>query len=206
MSVEPERDAGEESDLGVGGFDEPLREAGVKCDIDRCAVRADPALQLNERGDPGSAGPACPFVERDLAVVAFDREDVTQSFFEEVRAPRARVGFGDPVELVALAASEITGVLPQRVARFGDVLRVAGRASLPCEAETASGATTFGLIPGPAAFDIERFDRPGDNVERIGAANEGVRSFVYEALQLRQAELASGGSVCDGRDPPGVAR
>jgi hypothetical protein len=35
---------------------------------------------------------------------------------------------------------------------------------------------------------------------------EGVRSFVYEALQLRQAELASGGSVCDGRDPPGAAR
>ncbi len=83
--------------------------------------------------------------------------------------PQARVGLGDPVELRALTAGEITGVLPQRVARFGDVLRVAGRASLAGEAETAGGATAFGLVPGAAPFDIERFDRPRDNMERIGA-------------------------------------
>jgi hypothetical protein len=35
---------------------------------------------------------------------------------------------------------------------------------------------------------------------------EGVRSSVYEAQHLRQAELALGGSVFDGRDPPGAAR
>jgi hypothetical protein len=82
VSVEPERDAGKESDLGVGGFDKSLREAGIECNVDRLAVRADPALQLHERWDPGAAGPAGPLVERDLAVVAFDREHVPQSFFE----------------------------------------------------------------------------------------------------------------------------
>jgi transposase-like protein len=37
-------------------------------------------------------------------------------------------------------------------------------------------------------------------------SSEGVRSSVYEAQHLRQAELALGGSVFDGRDPPGAAR
>ena len=54
-------------------------------------------------------------------------------------------------------------------------MRVAGRASLPSEAETAGGATAFRLVPGAAAFDIERFDRPRDNMERIRAADR-VRS------------------------------
>ena len=69
-------------------------------------------MQLHERGDPGSAGPVRPSVERDLAFFAFDRERVTQSFFEEVRAPQPRVGLGDPVELGALPAGEIAGVFP----------------------------------------------------------------------------------------------
>ena len=56
--------------------------------------------------------PACPPVECDLAGFAFDRERVTQSFFEEVGAPQSRVGLGDPVELGALTTGEITGVLP----------------------------------------------------------------------------------------------
>ena len=56
-----------------------------------------------------------------LPSFAFDRERVTQPFFEQVGAPQSRVGLGDPVELGALTAGEIAGVLPQRVARFGDV-------------------------------------------------------------------------------------
>jgi hypothetical protein len=42
VSVEPERDAGKESDLVVRGFDEPLGEAGVECDVDRFSVCVDP--------------------------------------------------------------------------------------------------------------------------------------------------------------------
>jgi hypothetical protein len=46
-----------------------------------------------------------------------------------------------------------------------------------------------------------------DDHSRVAlAAREGVRSSVYEAQHLRQAELALGGSVFDGRDPPGAAR
>src|SRR4051794_38753550 len=50
ISVEPERDAGEEPDLGVRRFDEPLREAGVERGVDRGPVCGDPTLQLHERG------------------------------------------------------------------------------------------------------------------------------------------------------------
>ena len=37
-AVKPEGDAGEESDLGVGRFDEPVGEAGVERGIDGGAV------------------------------------------------------------------------------------------------------------------------------------------------------------------------
>jgi len=67
-------------------------------------------------------------VERVLAFVASDRERVAQSFLEEIGAPQPLVGLGDPVELVALAAGEVTGVLPQRIASLGNVLGVARRA------------------------------------------------------------------------------
>ena len=51
-----------------------------------------------------------------LAFFAFDGERVAQSFFEEVGAPQAWVGLGDPVELAALPAGEVAGVLPECVA------------------------------------------------------------------------------------------
>ena len=130
-------------------------------------MRGDPALELHERRHPGAAGPTRPSVECLFAFVAFDCEHVTQSFFEEVRAPQPRVGLGDPVELMALTAGEITRVLPQRVARLGDVLCVAGRATLPCE--TAGRATTFGFVPCSPPFDVEGLDRPRDDMERVGA-------------------------------------
>jgi hypothetical protein len=76
VSVEPERDAGEEPDLGVRRFDEALGQAGVERDVDRFAMGNDPALQENERGESGAASPADPVVERGLAFSTFDREDV----------------------------------------------------------------------------------------------------------------------------------
>ena len=42
-------------------------------------------------------------------------------------------------------------------------------------ADLAGGATTFGCVPRAASFDVERVDCPGDDMERIGAAQR-VRS------------------------------
>jgi hypothetical protein len=46
VSVEPERDVREQTDLGVRGPDEPLREAGIERSIDRVAVGCDLALEV----------------------------------------------------------------------------------------------------------------------------------------------------------------
>src|SRR5207244_1331947 len=89
---------------------------------------------------------------------------------EEIGAPQPLVGLGDPVELVALAASEVAGVLPERIASPGNVFGVAGRTRMTA-ADLAGGATTFGFVPRAASFDVERVDRPGDDVEGIGTAH-----------------------------------
>ena len=47
-AVEAEGDSGEESDLGVGGFDESLREAVFEVRFDRCAVFRDPLGEVDE--------------------------------------------------------------------------------------------------------------------------------------------------------------
>ena len=69
VAVEPERDAGEQSDLGVGGFDEALGEAAVERGVDGVAVGADAALEVHERGDAGAARPFDPAIERDLCLL-----------------------------------------------------------------------------------------------------------------------------------------
>ncbi len=112
VAVEPERDAGEQTDLGVGGFDEALGEAGVERIVDCGAVGDDASLQFHECGHAGTARPFDPSIERVFAFVAFDCEHVTQTFLQQVRAPQSWGGLGDPVELVALAAGEVTAVLP----------------------------------------------------------------------------------------------
>jgi hypothetical protein len=58
VAVEPERDAGQKSDLGVGRLDESLREAGVERGVDRLAVHDDATLDVHERGDPRAARPS----------------------------------------------------------------------------------------------------------------------------------------------------
>ena len=79
------------------------------------------------------------------------------------------VDLGDPVELGALVVGEIAGVLPERVAGAGDAERGAsGSSSLGRDGRDRVSSRC--LVPGSASFDIERFDAPRDDVERIGAA------------------------------------
>jgi hypothetical protein len=58
VSVEAERDAGEEPDLGVGRFDQALGEAGVERSVDRWPVCGDLALEVHERGDARTGVPS----------------------------------------------------------------------------------------------------------------------------------------------------
>lgn len=67
--AEPERDAGDESDLGVHGLDAPVGEVVLDGGEDRGAVFHDRALQADERGDAAAAGPADPVLERAGASV-----------------------------------------------------------------------------------------------------------------------------------------
>jgi hypothetical protein len=55
--VESVGDAGEQSDLGVGGFDESLVEAVVEVGVDRMTVFGDP---FGEMGEGGELRPVCP--------------------------------------------------------------------------------------------------------------------------------------------------
>ena len=130
MSVEAEGDASEQSDLGVGGLDESLRETVVEGRVDGGAVRGDALLEVHECGKPRATSPRDPVVERFFAFGAFDGEDVAQRLFEQVGPPQPRVGLGDPIELVSLSDAEITGVLPQRIAGAGDALGIPGRAGM----------------------------------------------------------------------------
>ena len=48
VAVEPEGDAGEEPDLGVGRFDEGVGEAVFEGGVDGVAMRGDLAVQIDE--------------------------------------------------------------------------------------------------------------------------------------------------------------
>ena len=107
--------AGDEPDFGVDRFGESVGEAVFEGCVDGVAVPLDCASEFDEGGDAAALCPGDPVVEGVFAGLAFDGEDVAQALFEQVAAIEARVGFGDPVELVALVVGEVLGVLPERV-------------------------------------------------------------------------------------------
>ena len=51
---ESERDAGEDPDFGVGGFDQPVGEPVLEAGVDRFAVPTDFASHFDELGDAGT--------------------------------------------------------------------------------------------------------------------------------------------------------
>jgi hypothetical protein len=52
VAVEPERDPGEQPDLGVGRLDEALRQAVLEGGVDGGVVGGDLAVQVDERWEP----------------------------------------------------------------------------------------------------------------------------------------------------------
>ena len=55
--VEAERDAGQDPDFGVGGFDQPLGQAVVEGGVDRVAVVDDAACEFDEDRDAAAPRP-----------------------------------------------------------------------------------------------------------------------------------------------------
>ena len=72
--VESEGHAGEQSNLGVGGLDEPVGQVVVERGVDGRPMLDDASLQLDEGGDAAAPGPAGPSVQRLLACLALDLE------------------------------------------------------------------------------------------------------------------------------------
>src|SRR5512144_1242758 len=72
--VESEGHAGEQSNLGVGGLDEPVGQVVVEGGVYGRPMFDDASLQLDEGGDAATAGPAGPVVQRLLAFLALDLE------------------------------------------------------------------------------------------------------------------------------------
>jgi len=159
---EPEGDAGEESDLGVGRLDQSLGEPVFERGVDGGAVFDDAALQLDEGGDAASSSPADPAVEGFLSGVAFEHENGPEAFFEQVGAVQPGVGLGDPVQLVSLVVGEVLGVLPQRVAGTADgagsFMTGAGR-GVGCWSSRSTrwfaAGLGAGVVPGRSADLVE---------------------------------------------------
>jgi hypothetical protein len=94
--AESERYAGEQPDLGVGGFDQSLGEAVVEGGVDGFAVSHDASGQLNEYRDEAAPGPGDPPVQGLFAVLALDRKHMAQALFEQIGAIQPGIGLGDP--------------------------------------------------------------------------------------------------------------
>ena len=81
--VESERDASQDADLGVGGFDQSLGQAVVEGGVDGVAVFDDAAGQLDEDWDAAAPRPRDPPVEGLFTVLPFDREHMPQALFQQ---------------------------------------------------------------------------------------------------------------------------
>src|SRR5664280_178349 len=86
--LEAEGHPGQETHLGVRALDEPVGQPVLEAGVDRDAVLGDPLGQVDESGDPAAPGPGQPMVERALAVLAREREDLTQLLLEQVGPSR----------------------------------------------------------------------------------------------------------------------
>ena len=185
-----ERNPGQQPDLGVDRFDEALGQAVVECGVDGLAVFDDAAGQRDGSWDAAAPRPADPPVQGLFAVGAFDRKDVPEALFEQIRAVQPGVGLGDPGQSGVLMFGEVVGVLPQRIAGVLELTDPLMARSGPLAGRAA--AVPFALaagqhprvVPGPASFVIEGPGGPADHVEGIGTADRlGLRWVTTSAIQ-----------------------
>ncbi len=111
--VEPERDADDEPDFGVHGFDEGVGQAVFDRGDDRVTVVHDALSELDELGQSAAAGPADPPVQcfHGLGRAASgDGEHGAEPFLERPRPVQRRAGLGDPGQLLTLTVGAVVGV------------------------------------------------------------------------------------------------
>ena len=89
--MEAERDAGQDSDLGVGGLDEGVRQVLSDRGLDGLPVAADLAAEVDERGDAAAGGPGQPSVEGFDAGAMRDFTERMRDWSRQM-AERARSG------------------------------------------------------------------------------------------------------------------
>jgi hypothetical protein len=95
--AESERNPGQESDLGVGGFDQFLGEAVIQGGVDGIAVSDDAACQLHEHRDAAAPRTGDPPVQGLPAFLAFDRKHASWTLKSSSPTPNPRgPGCADP--------------------------------------------------------------------------------------------------------------
>jgi hypothetical protein len=137
------------------------------------ALVGDGLGELAERFESTSPGPLDPAVEQRDRRGRWEAVDLTELFFQEVRAIEALVGLLDVGELDLLAGGEVLGVFPQREPRALEVL---------CDGDFAAAP---GLVPDLAADLVQRVGRQRNDVEGVHAAHR-----VGEAVGDRASDPA----------------
>lgn len=131
----------------------------------------------------GCVGPGAASVPACVCPVRLCGRHQPQTFFEPVGAIQLRAARSDPLQLGALVAGEVLGVLPQRLA---GVLHFAGGAGGGIKrhggSTTAAGAVTGAarFVPHLAAHDIQTAGGPRHNVKRVGAQHRGGRALGHD--------------------------
>ena len=138
---EPERDPGDESDLGVDRFDPSVGQAVLDRGQDRVLVFHDSALQGDERVDPAAAGPANPLVQGRGRFGRVEAEDGAEPFLQQVGPVQPWVGLGDPGELGLLPLSQVVESARSAVPSFGRAVS-AGRSPHPACPSQGTGRST----------------------------------------------------------------
>jgi hypothetical protein len=151
-------------------------ETVVERGVDSVADGGDAFGEVDERGDAAAPRPGQPAVQCLFPGGALDGEDVAQPFFEQVAAVQSRIGFGDPGELVALAVGEILRVLSEGVAGVLERTGVAGGVA-SAAAFAAPGPVPSGVVPRLAAYLVQCFGGPLDDVERVSALHRVRAAF-----------------------------
>jgi hypothetical protein len=152
--VEAERDADDESDLGVHGLDEGVGQPVFDRGDDGVAVTHDALGNLDEGGQSAAAGPADPTVEgldRFGWTAPGDGEHGAQALLQRPGTVQGGVGLGDPGQLLTLPVGEVGRVLPQRPA---GVLEPFDRPGWPVVAAAATGRAAGG-VPRDAALHFQ---------------------------------------------------